>query len=121
MLRRPLLACLTVAVVAACAVSAPAASAGREARVTGLIRVCGGPIGVSGRPRPCWHQNGTVSVLGPNGHVIATQRTHHARFSFSLRPGTYTLLARTGGTRGQRTVSLRPGAGLQASVTIPVP
>ena len=118
---RHLLACLKVAIVAICAARAPATPVGREARVTGLIRLCGGPIGVNGRPRPCWHQNGTVTVLGSHGHVVATEKTRHARFSFSLPPGTYVLLARTGGTRGQRTVRLRPGLTLQANITIAVP
>ena len=121
MSRRHLLACLTVTIVAVCAAAAPAAPLGREARVTGLIRLCGGPIGVNGRPRPCSHQNGTVTVLGPYGHAVTAERTRDGRFSFSLPPGTYTPLARTGGTRGRRTVRLRPGLTLRANITIPVP
>jgi hypothetical protein len=68
--------------------SAGAASAApRDARLTGLLRLCGGPPGV-----PCRNDTGNmISVLNSNRRVVARQRAHDGRFSFLLEPGSYTL------------------------------
>lgn len=86
-----------------------------DAHVSGLIRLCGGPA-----PGRCFSQNATVTVLGAQGHVVATAKTSQARFSFALPPGTYTLIATTGGTRGQRKVVLTANQTVQANIIIPI-
>lgn len=83
------------------------------ARVHGVIHLCGGPA-----PSRCFTQNATVTATGT---AIATERTDHAAFSFTLPPGTYTLTATTGGTSGTRHVTLVAGQNLTADITMPVP
>jgi hypothetical protein len=92
------------------------ASAGLDGRVTGSIRLCGGPA-----PGRCFDQDGTVSVLGRHDRLVATQRAVHAHFAFALPAGSYTLVARTGGTRGQRQVRIKAGRTLRVNVVIAVP
>jgi hypothetical protein len=87
-----------------------------DADVSGLVRLCGGPA-----PSRCFYQDATVTVLDPRSEVVATGKTSHARFFFSLPPGTYTLVARTGGTRGQRKVTLTAHHTMQANIVIPIP
>ena len=86
-----------------------------DAHVSGLVRLCGGPA-----PSRCFPQDATVTVLAAQGQVVATGKTSQARFSFSLPPGTYTLVARTGGTRGQRKVVLKANQTVQANIVIPI-
>jgi hypothetical protein len=86
------------------------------AHVHGLIRVCGGPA-----PSRCLTQDATVSVHDAAGRTIATERTHDARFFFSLPPAPYTLIARTGGTSGTRSVTLAAGRTVTANITIAIP
>jgi hypothetical protein len=86
-----------------------------DAHVSGLFRLCGGPP-----PGLCFSQNATVTVLDAQGQVVATGKTSQARFSFSLPPGTYTLIATTGGTRGQRKVVLKANQTVQANIIIPI-
>jgi hypothetical protein len=86
-----------------------------DAHVSGLVRLCGGPA-----PGRCFSQDATVTVLDAQGQVVATGKTSQARFSFSLPPGTYTLVARTGGTRGQRKVVLKANQTVQANIVIPI-
>ena len=85
------------------------------AHVNGLVRLCGGPA-----PSRCVTQNATVTVLNAAGEVVAAEATTHARFSFSLPSGTYTLVATSGGARGQRTVVLTGDHTLRANVTVPI-
>ena len=85
-------------------------------RVTGLIRLCGGPA-----PGRCFSQDGSAYVVGPRHRVIAKQHTRHARFTFLLPPGRYTLFAQTGGTRGQRSILIKAGQVLHANVVIAIP
>lgn len=96
--------------------SAAASSPARTARVTGLIRLCGGPA-----PGRCFTQDGIVSVLNSQHKVIASEHTKHAAFAFELAPGTYTLQATTGGTRGQKTVTARAHTTTKANVVIGIP
>jgi len=84
--------------------------------VSGSIRLCGGPA-----PSRCFDQEGTVSVLGRHDRLVATQRTVHSRFSFTLPAGTYTLIVRDGDVRGQRQVRIGAGQTLRANVVIAVP
>jgi hypothetical protein len=91
------------------------AGAVAQGRVNGSIRLCGGPA-----PSRCFLRDGTVSALRGE-RVVATEKTEHARFSFALAPGRYTLLARTGGTRGEREVSIVANRTLHANIVIPVP
>ena len=104
--------------VAALLASAAAGAANTTARgeVTGVIRLCGGPA-----PGRCFTQDGTVYVLGLRNRELTMQRTRHARFSFHLPAGRYTLLAKTGGTRGEQPIAIRPGVVLHANVVIAVP
>jgi hypothetical protein len=89
-----------------------------DGHVSGLVRLCGGPA-VKGRAR-CFSQNGTVTVFNAQGQVAATAKTSHARFSFSLPPGTYALIATTGGARGQRKVVLTANQTVQANIVVPI-
>lgn len=91
-----------------------------DAHVMGVIRLCGGPFAQGRASTRCSSQDGTVTVVDSQGRVAATARTSHARFSLSLPPGTCTLIAETGGTRGQRTVVLTANRTVQANIVIPV-
>jgi hypothetical protein len=105
----------SVAVVLGIAVPSGAVTA-PHGRVTGLIRLCGGPA-----PGRCFSQDGTAYiVLGPGHRVMASQKTQHARFSFSLPPGHYTVVAKTGGTRGQRPIVIKANQVLRANVVIAI-
>jgi hypothetical protein len=57
-------------------------------------------------------------VLDSQGQVVAAAKTRHARFALSLPPGTYSLIARTGGARGERTVVLEAGRTVHANVVV---
>ncbi len=92
--------------------TAPAAG---SAHVTGLVRLCGGPA-----PSHCFSQNGAVGVLDTAGEVVATQATTRASFSPSLPPGTYSLVATTGGATGQQTVTLSAGHTVYANIVVPI-
>lgn len=112
----------SIAVIAASAalllglVAASGAPTAPRGRVTGLIRLCGGPA-----PGRCWSQDGTAYVLGARQRIVGTQQTRQARFSFLLPPGQYTLVAKTGGTRGQRAITIKAHQVLHANIVIPVP
>ena len=105
----------SVAVLLAVVAAVGAATTPRG-RVTGLIRLCGGPP-----PGRCFLQDGTVYARGLRGHVVASQNSQHARFSFLLPPGAYILVAETGGTRGQRSIVIKAHRVLHANVVIPIP
>jgi len=111
-MRRLVLSSVCAVALLACA----CASAARDGRVSGSIRLCGGPA-----PSRCFDQDGTVSVLGRHDRLLATQRTAHSRFSFTLPAGSYTLLARTGGTRAQRRVAITAARTLRVNIVIAVP
>jgi hypothetical protein len=87
-----------------------------EAKPPGVIRLCGGPS-----PGGCFTQEGTVTVLDAKGHLVASERTRHARFSFLLQPGNYTLQASTGGTRGRTSVLARAHRTTTARILIAIP
>jgi len=87
-----------------------------DARVSGLVRLCGGPA-----PARCFSQDATIAALDAQGQVVSTGRTSEARFSLSLPPGSYTLVASTGGTRGERHVVLHANKTVQVNIVIAVP
>src|ERR1700734_2823416 len=115
MRRTVLLATLTGALLV-CAASVQASTPARDGRVVGVIRLCGGPA-----PGRCFTQDGTVTATNSKGQLVATDQTKHAAFSFNLRPGSYTLEARTGGTRRKQTVLVQRGKTTTANVVIPIP
>lgn len=105
-----------VAVLVACTATGNASTSTHDARIVGAIRLCGGPA-----PGRCFSQNGVVSVLDSQHHVVSSQHTRHARFSFNLTPGTYALEAKTGGTRGELMVVARAHKTTKVNVVIPIP
>ncbi len=122
---------LAAAALLAAVLVAPAAAtspARRDARVSGTVQLCTGPIpAMRARPAlviPGCHPVGppataVVSVLGAHHHLVARQRTHAGHFSFLLAPGRYTLVAKTGGARTQRTVVARAHRTVQAPMSFP--
>ena len=91
-MRRPV-SCLVVASVLVLGLAGCGKTAiRRDARITGTVHLCGGPV--AGR---CFMPPVRISVLGPDQHLIATQAAADLRFSFSLLPGTYTLVAKADG------------------------
>jgi hypothetical protein len=99
------------------AVSQAGTSQAHDARVVGVIRLCGGPA-----PGGCFNQNGVVSVLNSEHQVVASEHTTHAgAFAFELAPGAYTLQASTGGTHGRNTVVAHAHKTTTANVVIPIP
>jgi hypothetical protein len=86
-----------------------------DTHVSGLIRLCGGPP-----PSRCFSENATVTVLDARGQVVGTGKTSQTRFSFGLPPGTYTLVATTGGARGQRKVVVKADQTVEANIIVPI-
>ncbi|HEY1775743.1 MAG TPA: hypothetical protein VGG41_06245 [Solirubrobacteraceae bacterium] len=85
-------------------------------RVTGLVRLCGGPA-----PGRCFSNQATVSVVTSRHVVVAKQQTRDGRFSFALVPGGYTLVARTGDLRRERPIVIRANRLLHANIVFSVP
>ena len=106
----------SVAVLLLAVVATGRATGTARGRVTGLIRLCGGPA-----PGRCFSQNGEVSVVAAGELVVAKQETRDARFSFLLVPGKYTLVATTGGAQRERKIVVKAHRLLRANVVIPVP
>jgi len=95
--------------------------------LSGRILLCGGPITPNHTTR-CWTQDGTVAALDSHARVVARERTTGGRFSFTLAPGRYTLVAMiprsghvAGGTRAERAVLVIAHRSLSANIVIPVP
>jgi hypothetical protein len=109
-MRRIAVLVCAVAVLLAVA-DAGCASTAPRGRVTGLIRVCGGPA-----PGRCRSDDGTAYVLGARRRVLATQETRHARFSFLMPPGRYTLAAMADGMRDQRSIIVKADVVLHANI-----
>jgi hypothetical protein len=86
-----------------------------DAGVTGLVRLCGGPP-----PGHCFSQDGDVTALDAAGEVVVVQATTRARFTFALPPGTYTLVATSGGATGRHTVTLAAGRTLRESIVVSI-
>jgi hypothetical protein len=114
-MRRTALLTGFVAVLLLAVVATGRASSTTRGRVTGLIRLCGGPA-----PGRCFLQNGTVSVIGPRNLVVAKQTTRHAQFLFLLAPGQYTLLAKTDSIQRERTVVVKAHQLVHANIVIPI-
>jgi hypothetical protein len=62
----------------------------QNARVYGVVTVCGTPMNICVADRS---RRAVISVLDGNQDVIAHSRLLTGRFSFDLRPGQYTLSA----------------------------
>jgi hypothetical protein len=99
----------TVLLAVATAVAVGAAGCGggsvaRNARVTGIVKLCGGPV------NKCFTEPMRVAVIGTNQGVVAHSHPLNGRFSFELAPGVYTVSATASGyVIG--TVSVRAVAG----------
>lgn len=78
---------------------AVAGTYGPSARVVGRVELCGGKA-----PGRCRSANGRVTVKDASGRQVATHRTEHAKFEFSLTPGRYTVRAVILGDQTSRSV-----------------
>jgi hypothetical protein len=77
----------------------------RNARVVGKVSLCEGPLH-PGIPDCTTFppKRALVAVIGSPGNVVVKQATQNGRFSFSLRPGRYTLVAQVNGASTRRSV-----------------
>jgi hypothetical protein len=64
-----------------------------DARIAGVVKVCGGPL--LGEKYTCTPQRGSVTVFGPDHRLVSDQQLRRGRYSFRLSPGTYELVERT--------------------------
>ena len=78
-----------------------------EARITGVVKVCGAPL--LGEKYSCTRQTGSVLVLGPAGQRVAYERLSHGRYSFKLPAGTYKLVERNSANRNWKRAKAQPG------------
>jgi hypothetical protein len=112
----PIVLLLSLAISDGLVTSGEARSLHRDARVVGVIRLCGGPA-----PGRCFSQDGTVSVIDSKGHLVASQQTKKGAFSFLLAPARYILQASTGGTRGRTSIVARAHRTTTARILIAIP
>jgi hypothetical protein len=66
-------------------------------------------------------KTGSVSVRDARHRVVAAERLRNGRFSFKLRPGSYTLAAKTSAGRGHRSITLVADKKATANIVIPIP
>jgi hypothetical protein len=86
----------------------------RDARLTGHVRLCGGPR------NECFSEKTWVFVTD-HGQLVATSVIRNGRFSFALNPGRYTVRARGGGgLLGQRSVDAMAHKTTRVSIVYPV-
>lgn len=104
-----LLACLATGVITVSV--ALAATRAQTARIVGRIELCGG------LPGPCRAANGRVTVRNSQGHRVATHRTKHSRFSFTVAPGSYTLIATWDGRHTSSAVHATANKTTRANIT----
>lgn len=67
-------------------------SVAQNARVAGVVKLCGGPP-----PGQCFTERVRIYVLNASQRVVARSRSVDARFSFDLAPGAYTVSADASG------------------------
>lgn len=85
-----------------------------DARVTGRVRLCGGPR------NQCFTEKTWVFVTH-HGQLVAASVIRDGRFSFDLKPGRYTVRARGGGgLLGQRSVDAVAHKTTRVSIVYPV-
>lgn len=89
-----------------------------DARAIGVFESCGGPP-----PGRCYPQHGSVSVINSRRRRVARERVSATgHFSFELRPGRYTLVARnTAGVRWSRSLKAVAHKATRANIVIPFP
>jgi hypothetical protein len=98
-------------------VAGAASAAPRDARLIGLLRLCGGPP-----PGRCSDDNGNnIFLINSHRHVVASQRAHHGRFSFLVVPGSYTISINFGGFNVRRSVTLAAHQTRHVDITVAVP
>lgn len=123
------LAVCAVGVAAVVAQTSAGRSAGRDAVVSGYVRLCGGPapggcrietFGICQPPNGCVTTN-RVAAINAKGQRIAVQRLHHARFRMDLVPGRYTIELIGSGKRVHRRVMQRRKVTARADHTVVVP
>jgi len=61
-----------------------------------------------------------TTVPAPDGLELAAQAMTRGRFTFALPPGTYTLVATTGGAKERQTVSLTAGRTVHENIVVPI-
>ena len=88
----------------------------RDARVLGVVKLCGGP-----NPG-CFTEAVQVSVETNQGHKVVVRehlsRGAHGHFSFELRPGVYSVSATNGGLSvGTVTVHASASQTVRANIT----
>jgi hypothetical protein len=88
----------------------------RDARIVGLVEVCGAPFprATPAEQRHCTLQTGSASVFDSAHRLTAHSSLTNGRFDFAVVPGRYTLVTRNGGNgpwkrlvvavAGQRTI-----------------
>jgi hypothetical protein len=81
------LVCLVALLLAGCGSKRTA-----SARITGIVKVCGGPL--LGEKASCSLQAGYMFVFDRKHHLVARQRLRRGRYSFSVPPATYELVER---------------------------
>jgi hypothetical protein len=64
----------------------------KNARVAGVVKLCGGPA-----PGRCFTEPVRISILNTSQRLVARSRPTNARFSFDLAPGAYTVSAEASG------------------------
>jgi hypothetical protein len=84
-----------VLLLAACGTTSPVAG---DARVTGVVKLCGGPTD------RCFTERISVFVANARRGVVASALRTNGRFSFAVPPGRYTVTARDG-VLGRRSVN----------------
>jgi hypothetical protein len=89
-MRRALLLAFATAVAVAAA-GCGGESALHNARLSGLVKLCGGPA------NKCFTEPMRVSIIGTNHRVVADSHPLNGRFSFELASGMYTVSAAAGG------------------------
>lgn len=107
-----------VAVAAIVPGTAGASGTARDARVTGVVKVCGRPA-----PGRCSAQRGAISVMNAAGRVVATHKLAKGRYSFVLVPGRYTLLVKSplGSTVATRPVTAKIHRTTRENIVIGIP
>jgi hypothetical protein len=102
------LTCLGISAVGA--IPALAGMNRRTARVVGRIERCGALPG-------CGPTNARVTIRNSHGHKVAAERTKHARFAFTVPPGSYTLVATIDGDHTSRHVHATANNTTRANIT----
>jgi hypothetical protein len=85
-----------------------------DARITGVVKLCGGPKG------GCFRERISVFVANAHRDVVASALRTNGRFSFAVPPGRYTVTARDG-VLGRRSVNAVAHKTTRVSIVINIP